>query len=121
MIRRGAALQECSAETAEAIVPADWFRWVEVALFVCLAGVAACAPLSTKGAVNAFRIATVIWVVLICIGKRRVCRQPLVLPLLLFLVLSGVSTALSSEPLLSWGRMRTVTLLLIAVLIPQAV
>jgi hypothetical protein len=60
-------------------------------------------------------------VVLICIGKLRVCRQPLVLPLLLFLVLSGVSTALSSEPLLSWGRMRTVTLLLIAVLIPQAV
>ena len=121
MIRRGASLQECSGETAEAIVPADWSRWVEVALLVCLAGVAACAPLSTKGAVNAFRIATVIWVVLICIGKHRVYRQPLVLPLLLFLVLSGVSTALSSEPLLSWGRMRTVTLLLIAVLIPQAV
>jgi hypothetical protein len=116
-----ASLQECTGEAAEAIGAEGWSRWIEVALFICLAGVAVCAPLSTKGAVNAFRTATVIWLILICIGKRRVFRQPLVLPLFLFLLFSAISTALSSEPLLSWGRMRTVTLLLIAVLIAQVI
>jgi hypothetical protein len=102
-------------------VPAHRSRWIDWALFVGLAGVAVCAPLSTKGAVSAFRAATVIWLVLICIGKLKVCRQPLVLPLFLFLMFSGISTLLSTEPLLSWGRMRTVTLLFVAVLMAQAI
>jgi O-Antigen ligase len=116
-----ASLQESSGEAAKAIVSKGWSRGIEVALFVCLAGVAVCAPLSTKGAVNAFRTTTLVWLVLVCIGKRKVFRQPLVLPLFLFLLFSAVSTVLSSEPVLSWGRMRTVTLLFLAVLIAQVI
>jgi O-antigen ligase len=108
-------------QKTKAIVSADWARWIEGILFVGLAGVALCAPLSTKGAVNAFRAATIFWLILICTRERRVRRQPLVLPLLLFLLFSALSTVLSSEPLLSWGRMRTVTLLLLAVVMAQAV
>ena len=121
MIRSGALLEEYSAETAAATVPVERSSLIDVGLFVVLAAVAVCAPLSTKGAVNAFRAATVIWLVLICVGRLKVRRQPLVLPLVLFLLFSGISTLLSSEPLLSWGRMRTVTLLFLAVLLTQVI
>jgi O-antigen ligase len=100
--------------------PEGWARWFDKAVFIAVAGVALCAPLSTKGAVNCFRAATVFWLILICAGKRKLCRQPLGLPLVFFLLFSGISTALSSEPLLSWGRMRTVTLLLLAVVMFQS-
>src|SRR4029077_7395257 len=121
MLRSDAtSLQVGCGQKTKIIVFSDWAGWIEGALFVSLAGLALCAPLSTKGAVNAFRAATVFWLILICTRKFKVLAQPLVRPLLLFLLFSGISTALSSEPLLSWGRMRTVTLMLLAVLMAQA-
>ena len=96
-----------------------WIHWIDVAVFICLAVVAICAPLATKGATNAFRAATAIWLIRICTGRVRFYRQPLALPLFLFLSLSFVSTLFSVDPFLSWGRMRTVTLLFLAVLLPQ--
>jgi hypothetical protein len=120
MLRSDAASWQASwGQKTKAIVLADWARWIEGALFVSLAGLALCAPLSTKGAVNAFRAATIFWLILICTRKFKVLAQPLVLPLLLFLLFSGISTGLSTEPSLSWGRMRTVTLLVLAVLMAQ--
>jgi hypothetical protein len=97
----------------------DWTHWLDVAIFICLALIAICAPIATKGATNAFRAATAVWLIKICAGRVRFYRQPLVLPLFLFLSLSFASTLFSVSPFLSWGRMRTVTLLFIAVLLPQ--
>src|SRR6266851_5579157 len=90
--------------------------WLDAALFFCLSAFALCAPLATKGAVTAFRAALLVWLVKILVDGRKLHRQPLALPLLLFLLFTGASTIFSSDPLLSWGRMRGITDLTIAVL-----
>jgi O-antigen ligase len=95
--------------------------WLETAIFVCLAAVALCAPISTKGAVNSFRAATVLWLILLCTGKRRPAPQPLTVPLILFLALTAISSLFSTDPFLSWGRMRTVSLLFLAVVAGQSI
>src|SRR6202521_5757558 len=93
--------------------------WIDAALFFCLTAFALCAPLATKGAVTAFRAALLVWLVKILVDGRKFHRQPLALPLLLFLLFTGASTIFSNDPLLSWGRMRGITDLTIAVLIGQ--
>src|SRR5216683_1803763 len=93
--------------------------WLDAILFFCLTAFALCAPLATKGAVTAFRAALLVWLVKILVDGRKLHRQPLALPLLLFLLFTGASTIFSSDPLLSWGRMRGITDLTIAVLIGQ--
>src|SRR5260370_1831689 len=93
--------------------------WLDPDRCFCLAALALCAPLATKGAVTAFRAALLVWVVKILVDGRKLHRQPLALPLLLFLLFTGASTIFSTDPLLSWGRMRGITDLIIAVLIGQ--
>ena len=115
-------LKSASLSEPESSTPAlstRWTNWIDVVIFICLAAIAIFAPLSTKAATNAFRAATAIWLIKIFAGKVRFYRQPLALPLFLFLSLSFVSTLFSVAPVMSWGRMRTVTLLFIAVLLPQ--
>jgi O-antigen ligase len=114
---KSASLSESESPTSA--LATKWTNWIDVAIFVCLAGIAVCAPLTTKGATNAFRAATAIWLVRILTGKVRFYRQPLALPLFLFLSFSFISTLFSAVPFMSWGRMRTTTLLFIAVLLPQ--
>lgn len=94
---------------------------LETGLYACLVAVALCAPLSIKATVNCFRAATVIWVILLCTRKRKLLVQPLALPLTLLLVLTAISSAFSTDPFLSWGRMRTVTLGFLAIIISQTV
>ncbi len=94
--------------------------WLDSSLFICLAAFVLCAPLATKGAVTAIRAALLIWIVKILVEGRKFHRQPLVLPLLWFLLLTGASSAFSSEPLFSWGAMRGVTELTIAILVGQS-
>jgi hypothetical protein len=94
-------------------------RWLDTALFFCFTLFVLCAPIATKGAVTAFRAALLLWVAKILIERRKLQRQPLALPLLLFLLFTTVSTIFSTEPLLSWGRMRGVTELTIALLVGQ--
>jgi len=94
--------------------------WLENSVFVCLAAVALLASLSTKGAVNAFRAATLLWLVSLITRRRSLLSQPLALPIILFLVLTAVSSAFSVDPFLSWGRMRTVSLLFLAIVVGQA-
>lgn len=95
--------------------------WLETAVFVCLAAVALCAPLATKGAVNAFRAASLLWLILLCTRRYKLLPQPLALPLISFLALTGLSSAFSLDPFLSWGRMRTVSLLFLAIVAGQAI
>jgi len=114
---KSAPLSESESPTSA--LATKWTNWIDVAIFICLAAIAICAPLTTKGATNAFRAATAIWLVKIFTGRVRFYRQPLALPLFLFLSFSFISTLFSVVPFMSWGRMRTVTLLFIAVLLPQ--
>jgi len=94
-------------------------RWIDAALFFCFILFVLCAPIATKGAVTAFRAALLLWLAKILTERRKLERQPLALPLLLFLVFTTVSTIFSTEPLLSWGRMRGITELTIALLVGQ--
>ncbi len=94
-------------------------RWLDAALFFCFILFVLCAPIATKGAVTAFRAALLLWLAKILIERPKIERQPLALPLLLFLLFTTVSTIFSTEPLLSWGRMRGVTELTIALLVGQ--
>ncbi len=94
---------------------------LETAIFVCVVAIALCAPLSIKASVNSFRAATLLFVVLLFTGKFKVVRQPLAVPLLVFLVLTAISSAFSVDPLLSWGRMRSVALLLLAIVAGQII
>ena len=93
--------------------------WLDAALFFCFILFVLCAPIATKGAVTAFRAALLLWLAKILIERRKLEPQPLALPLLLFLLFTAVSTIFSTEPLLSWGRMRGVTELTIALLVGQ--
>src|SRR5260370_11510848 len=75
--------------------------------------------MATKGAVTDVRAPLLVWLVKILVDGRKLHRQPLAIPLLLFLLFTGASTIFSTDPLLSWGRMRGITDLIIAVLIGQ--
>src|SRR5258708_15189417 len=94
-------------------------RWLDAALFFCFILFVLCAPIATKGAVTAFRAALLLWLAKILIERPKLERQPLALPLLLFLLFTTVSTIFSTEPLLRWGRMRGVTELTIALVVGQ--
>ncbi len=52
--------------------------------------------------------AFVIWLVSLAIERKRLYPQPLALPLLAYIVLSGISCALSYEPYMSWPHMKLV-------------
>ena len=85
------------------------------AIFILLFGIALVAPEWTKAGVLLFRAALMLWVVTLLLGKLRYARQlPIALPLLTYLLLVTVSTIFSPEPALSWGRMRTIELFLLA-------
>jgi len=84
-----------------------------VALLILLA---TAIPVWTKAAVLLFRVALVLWIVKL-IFSRKGLKLPLAAPLLLFLMLTAISSAYSPEPALSWGRMRLVALLLLSLLV----
>ncbi len=65
-------------------------------------------PWSIKGARYAWMAAFVIWMVSLITERKRLRPQPLVLPLLAYIVLSGISCALSYEPYMSWPHMKLV-------------
>jgi hypothetical protein len=95
-------------------------RWADRAILLLLVIIALAMPFSNRLAVHAFRLAVLIWAVKLITYRPKLRPQPLALPLLLFLVLTAISSALSYEPQLSWGRMRTVSLLLLVPLITQS-
>jgi O-antigen ligase len=94
-------------------------RFFEDAIFVALVLIAASSAISTKGAAGVFRLAVLAWALGLLSQSLRAKPQPLTAALLAFLLLTAISTIFSQEPLLSWDRMKTVTLLGLAVLIGQ--
>jgi hypothetical protein len=83
-------------------------HFLDGAIFLCFAGFVILLPHSIKGAQHAWQIALVLWLVKLAMGRRRPYPQPLSAPLLAYVTLSGISTALSPDPNLSWDRMKIV-------------
>src|SRR5438270_13250002 len=100
--------------------PSLMVRRLETAISVLLVGVAFAAPAWTKAAVLLFRVALLLWVIRMLAPPRPRLR-PLAIakPLLLYILLAAFSCFFSLEPALSWARMRTVSLFLLALLVAE--
>jgi hypothetical protein len=93
--------------------------WLDRLTYFFLLLIALSIPFSTKLAVNAFRVAALLWLLKVVIYRPRLPAKPLTIALLAFLSLTAIASSLSPEPALSWGRMRTVSLLLLVPLVMQ--
>src|SRR5271169_4892630 len=100
-------------------VAARWLRWLEGLIFFFLILFAVLLPHSIKGARHAWMAAGFLWLAKLAIERKRPFPQALSAPLLAYIVLSGISTALSSDPYLSWPRMRVVCLMLAGTVVAQ--
>jgi O-Antigen ligase len=100
---------------------ANQARILDRAIFLFLALFAIALPFSIKGAERAWKIALVLWLVKLAVDRVRPCRFPLTAPLLAFVVLSALSTALSPDPYLSWDRMKIVCIVLAGIVVAQNV
>lgn len=111
--------QSSAATVVESRRTPRYLPWVNRALLLALLLFAFTVPLDTKAAVLAFRLAIVLWLLRLVMDRRRRPMLPLAAPLFAFLASCAVASALSFAPLLSWGRMRSITVLLLAILLPE--
>ena len=100
-------------------VGAAWVRRLEGLIFFFLILFAILLPHSIKGARHAWMAAGFLWLAKLAIERKRPFPQALSAPLLAYIVLSGISTALSTDPYLSWPRMRVVCLVLAGIVVAQ--
>jgi hypothetical protein len=98
---------------------AKWVRWLDGLIFFFLILFAVLLPHSIKGARHAWMAAGFLWLAKLAIERKRPFPQALSGPLLAYIVLSGISTALSFDPYLSWPRMRVVCLVLAGTVVGQ--
>jgi len=87
------------------------------AIFAAICSVALFAPVWTRAAVLCFRIALVLWVMKLLWLRPKLPLLAVVKPMLAYLLLVFASTLFSPLPILSWGRMRTVELFLLALVV----
>lgn len=108
------------AAAGDAAAPGDSWRAagrLEKSIFILIFGVALFAPVWTKAAVLCFRVGLLLWIVELIWLRPKLPKLPIVKPMLAYLLLAFLSTLFSPLPALSWGRMRTVELFLLALLI----
>src|SRR5437588_2261883 len=93
-------------------------RVLDLATFLFFILFAVLLPFSIKGAQHAWKLAFLIWLIKLIVERKRPAPFPLslALPLIAYVVLSAISTALSPDPILSWDRMKIVCLVLLGVL-----
>jgi len=94
-------------------------RAFNTAIFFFLCLFAVLLPHSIKGSQHAWQIAFLLWLAALLFQRQRPFPQPLAAPLLAYVVCSGISTALSPDPMLSWDRMKIVCLVLVAIVFAQ--
>lgn len=94
-------------------------RWLDATIFFFLALFAILLPHSIKGAQHSWQIAFLLWLVKLAVERKRPFPQPLSAPLLAYITLSGISTLLSPDPVLSWDRMKIVCLVLVGIVVAQ--
>lgn len=99
--------------------PSRLIRSLDYAIFGFLLLFAIALPHSIKGAERAWKIALVVWLLKLLIGRLRPYKQPLVAPLLAYVSFSAISTVLSPDPYLSWDRMKFVCLYLAGIVVAQ--
>jgi len=105
--------------TVPSSVAAAWVRRLEGLIFFFLVLFAILLPHSIKGARHAWMAAGFLWLAKLAIERKRPFPQALSAPLLAYILLSGISTALSPDPYLSWPRMKVVCLVLAGVVVAQ--
>ena len=96
-----------------------WGALLDNAIYFCLMLFAVLLPHSIKGARRAWMAAGLLWIAKLAFERKRPFPQPLAAPLLAYLLLSGVSAALSPDPYLSWPRMKIVCLVLAGIVVAQ--
>jgi O-antigen ligase len=94
-------------------------RFLDGTIFFFLCLFAILLPHSIKGSQHAWQIACLLWLLSLAVAHRRPFPQPLAAPLLAYITFSGISTALSPDPYLSWDRMKIVCLLLVGIVVAQ--
>ena len=94
-------------------------RRLEGLIFFFLILFAILLPHSIKGARHAWMAAGFLWLAKLAIERKRPYPQALSAPLLAYILLSAISTALSPDPYLSWPRMRVVCLVLAGIVLAQ--
>jgi len=99
----------------------NWKRFLDPAIFAFLLLFAVALPHSIKGAERGWKIAFGLWLLKLVADRTRPFSQPLAAPLLAYVVLSAISTALSPDPYLSWDRMKFVCLFLVGIVVAQNV
>ncbi len=97
----------CLARTFDGLI----FFWL------CL--LAALLPHSIKGSQHSWQIACILWLLSLVVLRKRPFPQPLSAPLLAYATFSGISSALSSDPYLSWDRMKIVGLTMLGIVVAQ--
>jgi hypothetical protein len=85
-----------------------WERYLRAVIFFFFVLFVILLPYSIKGARYAWMAAFVLWLVDLVVGRKRMYEQPLVWPMLAYIVLSGISCIFSYEPYLSWPHMKIV-------------
>lgn len=105
------------SQREERALPAAAYAWIEGAIFVSLFAVALFAPVWTKAAVLCFRVALLLWIAQLIWLRLKLPKLAVVKPMLAYLLLVFLSTLFSPLPALSWGRMRTIELLLLALIV----
>ncbi len=108
-----------SGNIARAVTLGRLAAWLEGAIYLLFLLFVILLPHSIKGAQHAWRIGFVLWLGVLLIKRQRPFRQPLSAPLLAYVGLSAISSALSSDPYLSWDRMKIVCLVLVGVVFAQ--
>lgn len=93
-------------------------RLFDLAIFLFFIAFTILLPFSIKGAQHAWKLAFLIWLAKLIVERKPPLAIPLSLapPLVAYIALSALSTALSPDPILSWDRMKIVCLVLVGVL-----
>jgi len=94
-------------------------RFLDGAIYFFLALFAILLPHSIKGSQHPWQIACLLWLLKLVVARQRPFPQPLSAPLLAYVVLSGISSALSPDPYLSWNRMKIVCLVMVGIVVAQ--
>src|ERR1039458_980903 len=100
-------------------VGAAWIRRLEGLIFFFLVLFAILLPHSITAARHAWMAAGFLWLAKLAIERKRPFPQALSAPLLAYILLSGISTALSPDPYLSWPRLKVVCLVLAGTVVAQ--
>lgn len=95
--------------------------WLDRAIFAWLCFLAAVAPHFVHAGRFALKAVLLLWVIRFFVVPRKSEGQPLIVPMLAFLVLASLATAMSYVPVTSWWRIGWFAIIVIAALVAQNV